>query len=171
MFNYFRIAHNLITIAYSNYYDFETFQNRDYLYFYNDEPTTNKGSKYVIQNQETIFKTTKLTKDQLDSLLHFASIGYRYDKEIYNNGNLDIIPLDILIDTTKIESIPNFIDNLNAIQSHFYTHFVSEDKYKWFNKILNAFYIFTKNDHVDTEIINKFELNDSDLKLIYQLKR
>lgn len=97
-------------------------------------------------------------------------------KDDYNNGNLDIIPLDVMLKTTHMKSILNFINNLELLSNHFETYFVLHDYNTWVNRILHIFYNDLPLDKIKDSfqpisIKEKFELTEDDAKLLMQLKK
>lgn len=71
------------------------------------------------------------------------------DEDKYNNGNLHMLPVDVMLKATHIESVLNFINNLEVMENYYCNHFVAYDPITWINNILNVFYRdLTINDKI-----------------------
>lgn len=102
--------------------------------------------KYTVDNQMKLFGDTKLEAWNVDTLLDMMPLIIEYNKHRgkdpkYNNGNLSILPLEIIRNTTHIHSLSTFILNLLNIDGYYRSNFVEENYYDWANKLLDDLYI------------------------------
>lgn len=105
--------------------------------------------KYTVDNQMKLFGDTKLEAWNVDTLLDMMPLIIEYNEHRgkdpkYNNGNLSILPLEIIRNTTHIHSLSTFILNLLNIDGYYRSNFVEENYYDWANKILDDLYIRSK---------------------------
>lgn len=102
--------------------------------------------KYTVDNQMKLFGNTKLEAWNVNSLLDMMPLIIEYNRygnkdPKYNNGNLSILPLEIIRNTTHIHSLSTFILNLLNMDSYYRSNFVEENYYDWANKLLDDLYI------------------------------
>lgn len=102
--------------------------------------------KYTVDNQMKLFGDTKLEAWNVNSLLDMMPLIIEYNRygnkdPKYNNGNLSILPLEIIRNTTHIHSLSTFILNLLNMDSYYRSNFVEENYYDWANKLLDDLYI------------------------------
>lgn len=102
--------------------------------------------KYTVDNQMKLFGDTKLEAWNVDSLLDMMPLIIEHNRygnkdPKYNNGNLSILPLEIIRNTTHIHSLSTFILNLLNMDSYYRSNFVEENYYDWANKLLDDLYI------------------------------
>lgn len=102
--------------------------------------------KYTVDNQMKLFGDTKLEAWNVDTLLDMMPLIIEYNEHCgkdpkYNNGNLSILPLEIIRNTTHIHSLSTFILNLLNIDGYYRSNFVEENYYDWANKLLDDLYI------------------------------
>lgn len=102
--------------------------------------------KYTVDNQMKLFGDTKLEAWNVDTLLDMIPLIIEYNEHRskdpkYNNGNLSILPLEIIRNTTHIHSLSTFILNLLNIDGYYRSNFVEENYYDWANKLLDDLYI------------------------------
>lgn len=102
--------------------------------------------KYTVDNQMKLFGDTKLEAWNVDTLLDMMPLIIEYNEHHgkdpkYNNGNLSILPLEIIRNTTHIHSLSTFILNLLNIDGYYRSNFVEENYYDWANKLLDDLYI------------------------------
>lgn len=102
--------------------------------------------RYTVDNQMKLFGDTKLEAWNVDALLDMMPLIIEYNAcgnkdPKYNNGNLSILPLEIIRNTTHIHSLSTFILNLLNIDCYYKSNFVEENYYDWANKILDDLYI------------------------------
>lgn len=102
--------------------------------------------KYTVDNQMKLFGDTKLEAWNVDTLLDMMPLIIEYNQygrknPKYNNGNLSILPLEIIRNTTHIHSLSTFILNLLNIDGYYRSNFVEENYYDWANKLLDDLYI------------------------------
>lgn len=102
--------------------------------------------RYTVDNQMKLFGDTKLEAWNVDTLLDMMPLIIEYNAcdnkdPKYNNGNLSILPLEIIRNTTHIHSLSTFILNLLNIDCYYKSNFVEENYYDWANKILDDLYI------------------------------
>lgn len=102
--------------------------------------------KYTVDNQMKLFGDTKLEAWNVDTLLDMMPLIIEYNEHRskdpkYNNGNLSILPLEIIRNTTHIHSLSTFILNLLNIDGYYRSNFVEENYYDWANKLLDDLYI------------------------------
>ena len=93
-----------------------------------------------------LFGDTKLEAWNVDTLLDMMPLIIEYNEHRgkdpkYNNGNLSILPLEIIRNTTHIHSLSTFILNLLNIDGYYRSNFVEENYYDWANKLLDDLYI------------------------------
>lgn len=105
--------------------------------------------KYTVDNQMKLFGDTKLEAWNVDTLLDMMPFIIEYNEHRskdskYNNGNLSILTLEIIRNTTHIHSLSTFILNLLNIDGYYKSNFVEENYYDWANKILDDLYIRSK---------------------------
>ena len=102
--------------------------------------------KYTVDNQMLLFGDTKLEAWSVDTLLDLMKLIIEYNKSggkdpKYNNGNLSILLLETIRQTTHIHSLSTFILNLLNIEHYYKSNFVEENYYDWANKLLDDLYI------------------------------
>ena len=102
--------------------------------------------KYTVDNQMQLFGDTKLEDWNVDTLLDLMPLIIEHNRygckdPKYNNGNLSILPLDIIRTTTHVHSLSTFILNLLNIDGYYRSNFVEENYYDWANKLLDDLYI------------------------------
>ena len=102
--------------------------------------------KYTVDNQMKLFGDTKLEAWNVNTLLDMMPLIIEYNEHCgkdpkYNNGNLSILPLEIIRNTTHIHSLSTFILNLLNIDGYYRSNFVEENYYDWANKLLDDLYI------------------------------
>lgn len=176
MFNYLEIADNLIDTVIEDINDTK-YKHDTPKQISHPNPKPEEIEYWILLNQKKLFNETAITSNHIETLLFCAYMDQNFNgKDDYNNGNLDIIPLDVMLKTTHMKSILNFINNLELLSNHFETYFVLHDYNTWVNRILHIFYNDLPIDKVkDTfqpvSIKEKFELTDDDAKLLMQLKK
>lgn len=95
------------------------------------------------------------------------------DEDKYNNGNLHMLPVNVMLKATHIKSVLSFIDNLEVMENYYCNHFVASDPITWINRVLNVFYMYMplKDGLIKNEIMATFELTDDDMTLMTELKK
>lgn len=169
MFNYLEVAENFIDIIIKDInktkYGKETIEPKTGI-----EPKPKEIEHWCLKNQKRIFGETNITHEHIELLFSYAYMGHEFDgdnEDKYNNGNLHMLPLNVMLKATHIESVLNFINNLEIMENYYCNHFVAYDPITWINRILHVFYTGLPIN----EVKDKFELTNDDITLISQLKR
>lgn len=141
MFNYLMIAEIIVTKIKESSPDLKDSSMSDIMGSKREE-----FIKYTVDNQMKLFGDTKLEAWNVDSLLDMMPLIIEYNRygskdPKYNNGNLSILPLEIIRNTTHIHSLSTFILNLLNMDSYYRSNFVEENYYDWANKLLDDLYI------------------------------
>lgn len=127
----------------------------------------------IFFNQTKIIGEGGFTKNKIDTLFWCS---YACDNlttiDQYRNGNLRILPLKLIKETTHIESVLDLTDNLILLNDYYKSHFVQHDLLTWVNRLLHIFYTDLPIDDIKavSELKEKFKLTDDDITLIKQLK-
>jgi hypothetical protein len=173
MFNYLEVAENFIDIIVKDInktkYGEDTIETTIGI-----EPKPEEIESWCLKNQKRIFGETNITHKHIALLFSYAYMNQEFDsddEDKYNNGNLHMLPLDIMLKATHIKSVLNFIDNLETLENYYCNHFVALDPITWVNRILNVFYMDIPVKDEILSLTYKFELTDDDIDLIKQLKK
>ena len=87
--------------------------------------------------------------------------GFDYDKPadttIYDKGNLYNLPLPTILKETNIQSIKNLYDNINFLDDYYDNNYINDDRYRWINVQLNAFYNSNPTDNTNADILRNLK--------------
>lgn len=141
MFNYLMIAEIIVNKIKESSPDLKDSSMSDIM-----ESKREAFIKYTVDNQMLLFGDTNLEAWSVDTLLDLMKLIIEYNKSggkdpKYNNGNLSILPLETIRQTTHIHSLSTFILNLLSIEHYYRSNFVEENYYDWANKLLDDLYI------------------------------
>lgn len=141
MFNYLMIAEIIVNKIKESSPDLKDSSMSDIM-----DSKREEFIKYTVDNQMKLFGDTKLEAWNVDTLLDMMPLIIEYNQcgskdPKYNNGNLSILPLEIIRNTTHIHSLSTFILNLLNIDGYYRSNFVEENYYDWANKLLDDLYI------------------------------
>ena len=176
MFNYLKIAQYIIDIIVDDFNDKNPSEDIPTPFpQLNNKFTRNKDDikEWFLYNQTKIIGEGGFTKNKID-ILFWCS--YACDNlttiDQYSNGNLRILPLKLIKETTHIESVLDLTDNLILLNDYYKSHFVQHDLLTWINRLLHIFYTDLPIDDIGavSELKEKFKLTDDDITLIKQLK-
>ena len=173
MFNYLEVAENFIDIIVKDInktkYGGDTGGRRSGI-----EPKSEEIESWCLKNQKRIFSETNITHKHIALLFSYAYMNQEFDsddEDKYNNGNLHMLPLDIMLKATHIKSVLSFIENLDVMENYYCNHFVALDPITWINRVLNVFYMDIPVKDEILSLTYKFKLTDDDIDLIKQLKK
>lgn len=175
MFNYLEVAENFIDIIVKDInktkYGEDTVETTIGI-----EPKPEEIESWCLKNQKRIFGETNITHKHIALLFSYAYMNQEFenkDEDKYNNGNLHMLPVNVMLKATHIKSVLSFIDNLDVMENYYCNHFVASDPITWINRVLNVFYMYMplKDGLIKNEIMAKFELTDDDMTLMTELKK
>lgn len=173
MFNYLEVAQNIIDIIVKDInktkFGEETLEPTT-----GTEPELEEIAKWCLKNQKRIFGETNIAYKHVTLLFSYAYMNQEFeskDENKYNNGNLHMLPIDVMLKATHIKSVLNFIENLEVMEDYYCNHFVAYDPITWINRVLNIFYMDIPVKDEVLSLAYKFELTDDDINLIKQLKK
>lgn len=129
MFNYLEVAENFIDIIVKDInktkYGEDTVETTIGI-----EPKPEEIENWCLKNQKRIFGETNITHNHIELLFSYAYMNQEFDskdEDKYNNGNLHMLPVDVMLKATHMKSVLSFIDNLDVMENYYCNHFVASN--------------------------------------------